>query len=126
MGHYAKILNNKVVKVIVAEAEFFDTFVDDSPGEWVQTSYNTRGGVHYEPDSYIPSSDQSKALRKNFAGIGYVYDRERDAFYEPKVFDSFTLDEETCTWKAPTPYPNDGNMYEWNEENQQWDLLTFE
>jgi len=122
MAHFAKIENNIVTEVIVAEQEFINTL----EGEWVQTSYNTRGGVHYEPDSYIPSSDQSKALRKNFAGIGYVYDRERDAFYEPKVFDSFTLDEETCTWKAPTPYPNDGNMYEWNEENQQWDLLTFE
>tara|TARA_Y100001938_G_C7919450_1_gene343666 strand:- start:113 stop:478 length:366 start_codon:yes stop_codon:yes gene_type:complete len=120
MAHFAKIENNIVTQVIVAEQEFIDTL----EGEWVQTSYNTRGGVHYQPDSYTPSSDQSKALRKNYAAIGYVYDKERDAFYEPKVFDSFTLDEETCTWKAPTPYPKDGKMYEWNEENQQWDLLT--
>ena len=70
MSHYAKVNNTIVEKVIVAEAEFFDTFVDSSPGAWVQTSYNTRGGVHYEPNSNTPSGDQSKALRKNYAVIG--------------------------------------------------------
>ena len=71
MSHYAKVQNGYVTKVIVAEAEFFDTFVDDSPGEWIQTSYNTRSGVHYKPNSDEPSEDQSKALRKNYAQVRY-------------------------------------------------------
>lgn len=124
MGHYAKILNNKVINVIVAEAEFFETFVDDSPGEWIQTSYNTRGGIHYEPDSQTPSEDQSKSLRKNFAGVGYTYDKDKDAFIPPKPFDSWTLNEDTCLWQSPIPQPNDDNTYDWNEETQQWDLVT--
>jgi len=124
MGHYAKILNNKVINVIVAEAEFFETFIDDSPGEWIQTSYNTRGGIHYEPDSQTPSEDQSKSLRKNFAGVGYTYDKDKDAFIPPKPFDSWTLNEDTCLWQSPIPQPNDDNTYDWNEETQQWDLVT--
>ena len=72
MAHYAKVLDGKVINVIVAEADFFKTFIDDTPGTWIQTSYNTRGGVHYEPNSHTPSSDQSKALRKNYAGIGFT------------------------------------------------------
>jgi len=124
MGHYAKILNNKVINVIVAESEFFETFIDDSPGEWIQTSYNTRGGIHYEPDSQTPSEDQSKSLRKNFAGVGYTYDKDKDAFIPPKPFDSWTLNEDTCLWQSPIPQPNDDNTYDWNEETQQWDLVT--
>jgi len=124
MAHYAKIINEIVQKVIVAEADFFDTFVDDSAGSWIQTSYNTRGGVHYQPNSNTPSDDQSKALRKNFAGIGYSYDQTRDAFIPPKPFNSWILDEDTCLWEAPVAYPDDGQMYEWNETEQQWEVLA--
>ncbi len=71
MAHFAKVSGGTVIQVIVAEPEFFNTFVDTSPGEWIQTSYNTRGGVHYNPNTNTPSEDQTKALRKNYAGIGY-------------------------------------------------------
>ena len=123
MAHYAKVLNGTVVQIIVAEPEFFATFVDTTPGEWIQTSYNTRGGVHYKANSSEPSEDQSKALRKNYAGIGYTYDRERDAFVPPRPFASWTLDEESCLWQAPVPYPNDDKLYSWNEQDQAWILV---
>jgi len=123
MSHYAKVVNGIVTKVIVAQPEFFDNFVDDSAGEWIQTSYNTRGGVHYQPDSDTPSDDQSKALRKNYAGIGYSYDAERDAFIPPKPYDSWVLNEESCFWEPPIPYPENSHNYDWNEAEQQWVLL---
>jgi len=88
MAHFAKVLNGIVTQVIVAEPEFFDTFVDSSPGEWIQTSYNTHGGQHPE----------GRPLRKNYAGIGFTYDRERDAFIPPKPEGDYALDEETCLW----------------------------
>jgi hypothetical protein len=124
MAHFAKVVNGTVTQVIVAEPEFFDTFVDSSPGEWIQTSYNTRGGVHYQPDSQEPSADQSKALRKNYAGIGFTYNRELDAFIPPKPYNSWTLNETSCLWEAPTPKPDDGNLYNWNEETVSWEQLT--
>lgn len=124
MGHYAKVVNGIVTKVIVAEPEFFNNFVDDSAGEWIQTSYNTRGGIHYQPDSDTPSDDQSKALRKNYAGIGYSYDANRDAFIPSKPYDSWVLDEASCLWNAPTPYPDDDNSYDWDESAQQWVLFV--
>ena len=111
MAHYAKIENNIVTKVIVAEAEFFDTFVDDSPGEWLQTSYNTHGGVH---------SNGETPLRKNYAGVGYTYDSDRDAFYAPQPYPSWTLVEDTCLWEAPVAYPTDDKMYEWDEDTTSW------
>jgi len=120
MGHFAKIVDGKVTQVIVAEQDFFDTFVDSSPGQWIQTSYNTRGGVHYEPNSDTPSADQAKALRKNYAGIGYSYDPVRDAFIPPKPFNSWVLDEQTCLWGAPVAYPTDGKIYEWDESTVSW------
>ncbi len=120
MGHYAKVADGIVQRVIVAEAEFFETFVDDSPGRWIKTSYNTRGGVHYDPETGEPSADQSKALRKNYAGIGYSYDDLLDAFIPPKPYPSWILDEQTCLWEPPIPAPNDGNMYKWDEASQQW------
>ena len=80
---------------------------------WKQTSYNTRGGVHKLGGT---------PLRKNYAGIGYIYDSQRDAFYSPKPFNSWTLNEETCLWEAPVAYPDDGQPYSWNEETKQWDL----
>ena len=126
MAHFAKVVDDIVVNVIVAEEDFFDTFVDNSPGEWIQTSYNTMRGIHYtqgEDGSHIPSDDQSKALRKNFASIGYSYDRDRDAFVPPRTYPSWSLDEFECMWKAPIQYPDDDNIYEWNEENQSWNLI---
>jgi len=88
MGHFAKVCDGIVTQVIVAEPEFFNTFVDSSPGEWIQTSYNTHGGQHPE----------NRPLRKNYAGIGYTYDAERDAFIPPKPEGDYALDEETCLW----------------------------
>jgi hypothetical protein len=110
MAHYAKVLNNLVTQVIVAEAEFFETFVDTSPGEWIQTSYNTAGGQHPE----------GRPLRKNYAGIGYTYNRELDAFIPPKPFASWILDEETCQWNAPVARPDDDRDYIWNEDTISW------
>jgi hypothetical protein len=110
MAHFAKVNNGIVEQVIVAEPEFFQTFVDTSPGEWIQTSYNTHGGQHPE----------GRPLRKNYAGIGYTYDRQRDAFIPPKPYASWILDEDTCLWNAPVPYPNDDKRYNWNEETQSW------
>ena len=115
MAHYAKVENTLVTQVIVAEAEFFDTFIDDSPGEWIQTSYNTNGGVH---------SDGGTPLRKNFAGVGFTYDTVRDAFIPIKVFPSWTLNETTCLWEAPTALPDDGKEYNWDEENTNWVEVT--
>ena len=120
MSHYAKVLNGIVINLMVAEPDFFTTFVDTSPGEWLQTSYNTRGGIHYEPNSTTPSQDQSRALRKNYGGIGYTYDRQRDAFIPPKSYESWILNEETCLWENPVPYPADGKYYSWNEETLSW------
>ena len=124
MAHYAKVTDGKVTRVIVAEAEFFKTFVDDSPGDWIQTSYNTRGGIHYQPNSDTPSSDQSKALRKNYAGIGWTYDSEKDAFYEPQPYASWTLNTTTCLWEAPTAKPTDGKPYKWDETSKSLVEIT--
>ena len=124
MSHYAKVDSGIVIKVIKADADFFNTFVDDSPGQWIQSSYNTKGGVHYQPDSNTPSDDQSKALRKNFAGVGGTYDPVRDAFYAPKKFNSWILNESTCLWEAPVALPSDGKEYEWNETTKAWDEIT--
>ena len=121
MAHFAKVQEGIVTQVIVAEPEFFNTFVDSSPGEWIQTSYNTRGGVHYDPNT--GEADGGVALRKNYAGIGFTYDKDRDAFIPPKPYASWTLDEASCLWEAPVPMPADNNSYAWNEETQSWDLI---
>jgi len=128
MAHFAKVLNGKVVNVIVAEQDFIDNFTDNSPGRWVQTSYNTHGGVHYDPSTGEPSSDQTKALRKNFAYIGGNYDVTRDAFYNLQPFPSWTLNETTCYWECPVAHPSDfdGYNYNWNEETQTWDAVESE
>jgi hypothetical protein len=110
MAHYAKVVDGTVVQVIVAEAEFFNTFVDSSPGAWIQTSYRTHGGQHPE----------GRPLRKNYAGIGYSYDAGRDAFIPPKPFASWTLNDTTCLWDAPVAMPTDGKVYSWNEETVNW------
>lgn len=126
MGHFAKVVGGKVTKVIVAEASFFDNFVDSSPGSWIQTSYNTRGGIHYEANSNNVSEDQSKALRGNYAGIGYTYDSTLDAFYSPQPFTSWNLDTGSYLWEAPVAYPTGdatgsySGSYEWNEDTTNW------
>jgi hypothetical protein len=124
MAHFAKVVNGLVTQVIVAESEFFESFVDTSPGEWIQTSYNTKAGVHYNPETGEPSADQSKALRKNYAGVGYSYDRVLDAFIPPKQYASWILNTETCLWEAPTSMPTDGNSYRWNESILEWEEFT--
>ena len=110
MSHFAKVCDGIVTQVIVAEPEFFTTFVDSSPGEWIQTSYNTYGGQHPE----------GRPLRKNYAGIGFAYDREQDAFIPPKPYASWVLNQDSCLWDAPVPYPTDGKRYIWNEDQRNW------
>jgi len=128
MGHYAKVIGDTVVQVIVAKKEHIDMLPDKSA--WVKTSYNTHGGVHYTQDENnrrsTPSSDQSKSLRKNYAGIGMIYDKVRDAFYSKQPYPSWTLDESTCLWKPPVEMPNDRCTYEWNETHKRWDKILDE
>ena len=119
MAHYAKVVNGTVTQVIVAEADFFDTFKDDSPGKWIQTSYNTRFGKHYAPNSR--TEDGGTPLRKNFAWIGGTYDATRDAFLPPHTYASWTLNEETCVYDPPIEYPSDGKVYDWDESVYQAD-----
>lgn len=111
MGHFAKVVDSKVTQVIVAEPEFFDTFVDSSPGAWIQTSYNTIGGQHTQGGT---------PLRGNYAGIGYTYDAQNDVFYAPQPFPSWVLNNTTWTWEAPTPMPQDGKIYKWDEPTLAW------
>jgi hypothetical protein len=110
MSHFAKVLDGKVTQVIVAEPEFFQTFVDSSPGEWIQTSYNTHGNQHPE----------GRPLRGNYAGIGYTYDRTNDVFYAPQPYASWILDQTTWTWKAPVAMPTDDKRYSWDEATTNW------
>ena len=130
MAHYAFLdENNIVVEVIVG----VDETVDGKNWEQIyqtyknkpcrRTSCNTKGGIHYSANKQ-PSTDQSKSFRKNFAGIGYTYDENRDAFIPPKPYNSWVLDENSCLWQAPIAYPSDGQQYVWNEILQLWEILT--
>ena len=126
MSHFAKIENNIVTFVTVGrqEDDGLELELCERTGDtYRQTSYNTRGGVHYTDGE--PSADQSKALRKNYAGIGYTFDEERDAFIPPKPFESWLLDEDTCLWDAPVEYPTDGGMYTWDEASLSWIETTI-
>jgi hypothetical protein len=123
MSHFAKIDdNNIVINVVVAEQEHIDSL----EGRWVQTSYNTRSGVHYAPNSNDP--DGGVALRKNYAGIGYSYDESLDAFIPPKPYASWVLNEDACLWVAPIPDWNEyitiHEIVDWNEDTQSWVVLT--
>ena len=121
MSHFAKIENNIVTFVTVGRQEDDgkeQELCERTGDTYRQTSYNTRGGVHYTDGE--PSADQSKALRKNYAGIGYTFDEERDAFIPPKPFESWLLNEDTCLWEAPVEYPTDGGMYTWDEASLSW------
>jgi len=100
--YWAKVNQGIVQKVIVAEESFFDTFVDDSAGQWLETKMDG-------------------SIKKNYAGVGFTYDATRDAFIPPKQYESWTLNETTCLWEAPVEMPDDGNMYEWNETTTAWD-----
>lgn len=124
MAHFAKVKDGVVTEVIVAEQKFINNFVDSLPGQWIQTSYNTRGGVHYQPNTNTPSDDQTKALRKNYAGIGFTYDATRDAFIPPQPFASWTLNEDSCLWEPPVPKPEDGKLYRWDEDTTTWIEVT--
>ena len=112
MAHFAKIEDGIVTQVNVVDEEYFHANRETRyTGQWVQTSYNTQGGIHLLGGT---------PLRKNYAGIGYTYDETRDAFIPPKPFNSWLLNEDTCQWDAPVAYPTDGKMYQWDEEQQQW------
>lgn len=117
MSHFAKVVNGTVTEIIVADEDFIRT-LPLTDGYWVQTSYNTHGGKHLDPNTR--EEDDGTPMRKNFAGIGYTYDKDRDAFIPPQPYDSWTIDEDTCLWVAPTAMPDDGNDYIWDEENGQW------
>jgi hypothetical protein len=110
MSHFAKVENGTVTQVIVIEQDVLNLGHWGDPAGWVQTSYNTHGGVH---------TNGGTPLRKNFAGIGYTYDSERDAFYAPQPFASWILDEDTCVWQAPVERPTEGR-YVWDEETVAW------
>ena len=118
MSHFAEIKDGIVQRVIVIEQNVLDSGNWGDPNNWIQTSYNTRGGIHYAPNSNTP--DGGVALRKNYAGKGYTYDQTRDAFIAPQPFPSWLLDEDTCLWDAPIPRPDDGKMYRWDEDTTSW------
>lgn len=132
MPHFAKINEkNEVVRVLVVSQEYIDTGRLGDSNEWIQTSYNTRAGKHY--DSSTGLEDDGIPLRKNYAGTGYIYDKTRDAFIPPQPYPSWTLNEETCRWDPPTPHPNegatddnrgDGKDYMWDEATLSWKEIT--
>ena len=116
MSHFAEVdSTNTVLRVIVAELDFINSGAVGDPAHWIQTSYNTHGGVH---------ALGGTPLRKNYAGLGYTYDISRDAFIPPKPVASWILNEDTCLWDAPVPMPTDGKMYRWDEETIQWVVVT--
>ena len=124
MAYYAKIVKGKVVEIACAEEDYFQQNKKTRyTGTWIQTSYNTKGGIHYDPQTGLPSEDQTKALRKNYAGIGYVYDSDKDAFYAEQPFASWILNEQSCIWEAPLPYPDITKIYKWNEEQLTWEKI---
>jgi hypothetical protein len=110
MSHFAKVENGIVTQVIVAEEDFIATGALGDPANWIQTSYNTHGGKHPE----------DRPLRMNYAGVGYAYDEQRDAFIPPQPFNSWFLNEDTCLWDAPVAMPTDGKQYAWDEETVSW------
>jgi hypothetical protein len=129
MGHYAKVINGIVIDVNVATQDWVDAQPDK--WAWVQTSYNTYGGVYYDNTTGKPAADQSLIKkeagrkRKNYAGIGFRYDKERDAFIPPTPYPSWKLNEDTCLWDAPIPYPSDNKQYIWNEAEQEWTYTGY-
>lgn len=132
MAHFAEINeNNIVVRIVVvpndqeSQGQDFLSEVLGLGGVWERTSYNTHGGIHYDPNTSQPSADQSKAFRKNFAGVGFIFDKTRDAFIPPKPFDSWALNENSCLWEPPIPMPETGGPWEWNEELGEWEEIPI-
>lgn len=127
MAHFAKLDKfNNVIFVTKGRQEDDGKEIElsERTGDtYKQTSYNTRAGIYYDPETNKPSANQLKAFRKNYASIGYMYDKYRDAFIPPKEFNSWVLDEFSCTWIPPIPYPNDGLLYQWNELILNWELV---
>ena len=117
MSHFAHVQNGIVDQVIVAEQDFINSGAVGPANEWVQTSYNTRGNVHYGQDG---QPDGGVALRGNYAGVGYTYDATNDVFYAPQPFPSWTLNQSTWLWEPPVPYPTDGKFYTWDEATTSW------
>jgi hypothetical protein len=131
MSHFAKLDENNVVTFVTVgrqEDDGKEAELTTRTGDvYKQTSYNTYGGIHYATDNdgnRVPSEDQTKAFRKNYAGIGFTYDEELDAFIPPKPYDSWVLNDDTCLWDAPVPYPTDGAIYTWDEETTSWIEVT--
>jgi hypothetical protein len=132
MSHFAKLDENNIVVFVTkgrTSSDGKEAELTARTGDvYKQTSYNTRGGVHYTDGT--PSADQSKALRKNYAGLGYTYDSERDAFIPPKPYNSWVLNEDTCLWDSPVPYPTDvgteenPKRYSWDEATTSWVEVT--
>ena len=128
MSHFAKLDANNIVMFVTVGRQEDDGKEDELTARtgdvYKQTSYNTYGGIHYDPDTRNPSADQTKAFRKNYAGIGFTYDSVRDAFIPPKPYESWLLNETTCLWDAPVPYPTGEQIYTWNEQTQQWEEIV--
>jgi hypothetical protein len=140
MAHYAKVSNNNIVEqvVVVSNEDTLDEngneneilgiqFLKNLLGldtNWLKTSYNTKGGIYRDSITNEPLEDQSKAFRKNYAQIGYIYDEQRDAFIPPKPYPSWILNEFSCLWEAPIPRPTGNNFYKWNEETQSWNAMN--
>lgn len=122
MAHFAKVEDSLVTEVLVISQDEIDTGMFGDPSLFIQTSYNTRGGVHYGPDG----QPDGPGLRKNYAGIGYTYDITLDAFIPPQPYPSWLLNVETCLWEPPVPYPTDGGMYLWDEGTLSWVLIQPE
>ena len=121
MSHYAKVNNGIVETVIVADQDFVDNYIDGLPGEWIQTSYNTCGGKHYDQEG---NEDGGTPLRKNFACKGSLYTKELDAFHEAQPFNSWTFNETTCLWEPPVAMPEDNKFYKWDEATTNWVEIT--
>lgn len=134
MAHFAKLDENNIVTFVTVgrqEDDGKEAELNARTGDvYKQTSYNTRGGVHYSTETGEPSEDQTKSFRKNYAGIGYKYDEDRDAFISPQPYDSWLLDEDTCNWESPVPYPDDvgteedPKQYVWDEDTITWKEVT--
>jgi hypothetical protein len=126
MAHYAKVVKDIVFDVVVADKEWIDLQEKVSYVEWVETSYNIYGGIYYDIETKKPHKNQNLInesagrKRKNYAGIGWQYDKQRDAFIPPQLFASWVLNEETCLWEAPIPRPEDNKEYMWNEIHKEW------
>ena len=130
MAHWAELdENNVVTRVLVGDNndpagdEGYQWLLDNLGGTWVKTSYNSVGGKRRNPETGEMTNDAG--FRKNYAGIGYTFDAGRDAFIPPKPFNSWNLNEDTCLWEAPTPYPADGKMYRWDEDTTAWVEVTL-